>query len=99
MDLTMNQRESILRYASALLPYEDRPDSALVTRAAQPMIEWAEQAVDSTDLSARMRALSQQHLNTKNCSGIRPVRFVEQATLHYTILVGGEPSGQATEKG
>jgi hypothetical protein len=59
-----DDRADILRYASIMLAPSDRYHADRVAEMAAPLLEWAEQARDKTDLRLRMRAMHRQHLNT-----------------------------------
>jgi len=59
-----DDRADILRYASIMLAPSDRYHADRVAEMAAPLLEWAEQARDKTDLRRRMRAMNRQHLNT-----------------------------------
>lgn len=91
-DLSMDRRAAVLRYASALLPEEDRANPVRVGQAALPLLEWAEKAPDRRDLSARMRAMSLQHFNRRRPAEGGPAAFVEAAKAYYDFLAAG-PDG------
>lgn len=59
-----DDRADILRYASHLLSPSDRYHAERVTEMAEPLLEWAGQARDVTDLRLRMRAMRRQDANT-----------------------------------
>jgi hypothetical protein len=96
MNLTTDQRASVLGYASWLLNSQDRRNPVLVGQAALPLLEWAEQATDQADLDARMRALSRHHSNMAGKPG-SPAEFVEQASVYYAFLVAGRYGNTASD--
>jgi hypothetical protein len=90
MIIGISNRDTIIRYASVLLPEEDRANPVLIAATAIPILEWAEQAADADDLRCRMLALSRQYVNTHAQHGTgSPDRFVEDAGTLYAFIAAG----------
>jgi hypothetical protein len=90
-----DNRKRLLRYASEIVPCEDREDAVKAATAALPLLEWAERAADEDDLELRMAALSQQYQNTCGKQYSSPSEFVESAETLYAFLGGGSRDGMA----
>jgi|HubBroStandDraft_6_1064221.scaffolds.fasta_scaffold00062_17 hypothetical protein len=83
-------RAAILRYATWLLPVRDRADPEVVTRAAAPLLRWAQDAVSKDDLRARMAAMSREHDNSSPVvtEPVDPEGFLTRARVYYEFITG-----------
>lgn len=82
--ITPAHRDSILGYASDLLPLRGRPPEAVLTAAA-PLLEWAAQAVTKDDLNVRMAALSRAHQNS-HFQHPEPQEFLAAADQYLAFI-------------
>lgn len=92
------QRDNVLRIASWLTRAELRhnPDAVLLTAA--PLLAWAEDAPEVSDLRARVDALFQHQINVEASLSARkafrerpPVpEFLDEAKKLYAFLAAGD---------
>jgi hypothetical protein len=88
--LSSADRSAILNYASWLLPIRDRTDPEVVTRAAGPLLRWAQEAGGQDDLRARMAAMSREHDNASPVvtEPLAPDGFLARARVYYDFILG-----------
>ena len=88
--LSNADRSAILNYASWLLPLCDRTDPGVVTRTADPLLRWAEEAGSRDDLHARMAAMAREHNNSspKVTQPRDPEGFLARARIYYGFILG-----------
>ena len=83
--ISAENRASILRYASNLLPLRYRQADAVLAEA-EPLLEWAGRATGQDDLRARMDAMNQANLN--GCLRPRtPQEYLEEARGYYQFII------------
>lgn len=86
-----DDRADILRYASRLLGPSDRYHAERVLEMAEPLLEWAAQARDVTDLRLRMRAMCRQDANTPMAYSRAPVVTVQRGRSSWLRKAASAP--------
>jgi hypothetical protein len=86
-----DDRADILRYASAMLHPSDRYHADLVAEMAEPLLEWAGQARDETDLRLRMRAMRRQDANTPMAYSRAPAVTVQRGRSSWLRKAPSDP--------
>lgn len=82
--ITASHRNSILAWASAMLPLRARSPEAVLAAAA-PLLEWAAQAVTKNDLQNRMAAMSHVGRN-RAFQHPAPQEFLNEARAYYGFI-------------
>jgi hypothetical protein len=82
--ITTSHRNSILAWASAMLPLRARSPEAVLAAAA-PLLEWAAQAVTKNDLQNRMAAMSRVDGN-RAFQHPAPQEFLAEARAYYGFI-------------
>lgn len=78
------QRDSILGFASSLLPRPGRTPEAVLAMA-RPLLEYAAQAAGDYDLRARMNSMHQASRNDRDQLRT-PQEFLAEAAAYYDFI-------------
>lgn len=88
-----DDRAEILRFASIMLSPSDRCHAERVMEMAAPLLEWAAEARDGTDLRLRIQAMRRQHANTPMAYSRPPVVTIQRGRgwLGRAVSFSGGP--------